>query len=624
MRKGASGWLAKGLLALLVASFAVWGIGSDMLNSSVGSNVIEVGDTTVSLGEFQRDYQRNILILSQRFKTQISPDQAKQFGLAQMTINQIASRALVDEKTRKLGLSANDAAVRDNIRQQPSFQNEVKTFDRYRFEDFLRRNGYSESEYVEIVRNDLTGQQLISTLPLAITTAPKIMLDTLYAFHGEKRTADFINIEDSSVGFAPAPTDDELTEFISKHPDQFSAPEYRKISYLVFTPENFVEDTPVSDDDLKAEYESRLSEFNIPAERAVEQMIFESEDKAKAALAKINAGSSFAEIGKAELELTPEDINLGLMAKQDLLPALQDPVFALKKDEVSNPIKTVLGWHLVKVTDIKPENTKSLDEVRDQLVRDIHLRQAGDIMYQQATKIEDEFAGGATITDAGKAIGVNVETTDWIDAAGMDKSGKPAANLPISDALLRAAFDKPKGNEPEISETDDGRYFAVVVNDIADAALKPLADVKTEATESWQADWRHQEAKKKADALLVKLNGGETLEDIAKSLDLKIQTSEPVRRGGPTNSLSQPARDGLFDLQTGAYGVNVDAAGIGTIIYRIGEIVPADPATDKAAVDQMSEQIAASVRAGILSQYESHLQREIGVSIKEDLIREYF
>ena len=207
MRKGASGWLAKGLLLLLVASFAVWGIGGDMLTSSVGSNVIEVGKTRVSLGEFQRDYQRNLNILSQRFGTQLTQEQARQFGLAQMTINQIASRALIAEKTRSMGLSADDDAIRNVIRNQPAFQNQFNQFDRLMFEQFLAQNGYSEAQYVEIVRNNITGEQLFGSLPLGIAEAPAPLTDTIYGFIGEKRSADYIDILDSSIGFAPAPTD---------------------------------------------------------------------------------------------------------------------------------------------------------------------------------------------------------------------------------------------------------------------------------------------------------------------------------------------------------------------------------------------------------------------------------
>ncbi len=142
-----------------------------MLTSSVGSNVIEVGDTSVSLGEFQRDYQRNLNMLSQRFNTQLTQEQARQFGLAQMTVNQIASRALVDEKTRTLRLSADDDAVRRMIQSQPAFRNQAGQFDRFLFEQFLSRNGYSEGEYIEIVRNDITGEQLFGTLELGVNKA---------------------------------------------------------------------------------------------------------------------------------------------------------------------------------------------------------------------------------------------------------------------------------------------------------------------------------------------------------------------------------------------------------------------------------------------------------------------
>ena len=624
MRKGASGWLAKGLLLLLVASFGIWGIGSDMLRSSVGSNVIEVGDTSVSLGEFQRDYQRNLNILSQRFNTQLTQEQARQFGLAQMTVNQIASRALVDEKTRNLGLSANEAAIREAIRNQPAFQNEVKQFDRFRFEEFLRRNGYSEAEYVKIVKNDIAGQQLITTLPLAVTSAPKVLLDTLYAYHAEKRSAKYIDIQDSTIGFAPAPTDEELNKMIAENPAPYSAPEYRKISYMLLKPENFAEDTAVSDEDLKAEYEGRLSEFNVPEQRAIEQMIFESEDAAKAALAKITAGGTFADIALEKLQLTPKDIDLGLMTKQDLLPELQGPVFDLTKGGVSQPVKTVLGWHLVKVTDIKPAATKTLAEVKDQLTKDIQLRKAYDVMYKQATKLEDEFAGGAKLDDAGKTIGLAVVATDWVDAKGLDKSGQPVAGLPADPAFLAQAFSKAKGDEPEVHELQNGGYFSVVVDDVAEATVKPLAEVKEQATKDWQANWRHEQAKKKADEALVKLNGGETLEQVATTLGVTVQTSKPVLRSGPSGDLSPAARDGLFDLEPGAYGVNVNAAGNGTLVYGIADIIPADPASDKSAVDQMAEQIAASVRAGILSEYENYLQKDIGISVKEDLIKEYF
>ncbi|MEH6524881.1 MAG: SurA N-terminal domain-containing protein [Sneathiella sp.] len=624
MRKGASGWLAKGLLLLLVASFGVWGIGGDMLSSSVGSNVIEVGDKSISIGEFQRDYQRNLNILSQRFQTQLTAEQARQFGLAQMTVNQIASRALIEEKTKSLGLSADDAAILAMIRSQQNFQNEFKQFDRFRFEQFLRQNGYSEGEYIEIVRHDIAGQQLINSMAIPAAATPRILVDTLYAYQAEKRSANYVEILDSTIEFAATPSDDDLKEFIASNPERFSAPEYRKLSYITMTPENFAEEGEISDADLTAEYDGRVSEFNVPEQRGVSQMIFENEEQAKTALTKIDGGATFQKIALSELQLTPEDIDLGLMTQQDLLPELQGPVFDLQKDGISAPVKTVLGWHLVQVTEVASQSVKTKEEVREQLKKDIHLRKAFDLMFEEATKLEDEFAGGATLAEAGKTIGVNVVTTDWIDIQGLNKQGQPVTGLPGGDAFLVEAFAKPKDSEPELSDSQSAGFYAVLVDEIYEAAVKPLADVKADATKGWQENWRNDQAKKKADDLLVKINGGATLEEIAKQEQASVKYSAPVLRSGQSSELAPSVQAGLFDLQPAAYGVGVNVTGNGYVIYGIADVIPADATADKEAAAQMATQVGSSVRASILTQYENYLRKEIGISVKEDLIREYF
>ncbi|MEX0583805.1 MAG: peptidyl-prolyl cis-trans isomerase, partial [Sneathiella sp.] len=541
-----------------------------------------------------------------------------------MTINQIASRALIDEKTRSLRLSADDEAVRRMIQSQPAFQNQSGQFDRFMFEQFLSRNGYSEGEYIEIVRNDITGDQLFGTLQLGVDEAPTVLVDTFYAFLAEKRTAEYIDIKDSSIGFAPAPTDEELETLIEETPENYSAPEYRKLSYILLTPEAVAAATDVSEEDLKAEFEARKNELDTPEQRSVQQMIFETEDAAIAARKKITAGEGFADVAMSDLQLTTSDIDLGLMAPTDLLPELQGPVFELQKDGVTEPVKTVLGWHLAKVSEIQPGETRDFAEVQEQLKKDIQLNRSQELLYEQATKLEDEFAGGAKIDEAAKTLDLNVVTTDWIDASGNDRSGTAVNDLPDATGFLTEAFARAIGDEPEMSEASGGGYYAVVVTEIESAAVKPLAEVKEQATQDWQANWRHEEARKKAEALLVELNGGKTLENVAKDLGLAVQTSRPVQRVGGAEELSPVARDGLFGLQPGAYGVNVNKAGDGTLVYGIADIIPADPASDKDAFTQMSEQITASIRTGILTEYENYLQKDIGISVKEELIQEYF
>ncbi|MEH6546482.1 MAG: hypothetical protein V7701_08650, partial [Sneathiella sp.] len=177
---------------------------------------------------------------------------------------------------------------------------------------------------------------------------------------------------------------------------------------------------------------------------------------------------------------------------------------------------------------------------------------------------------------------------------------------------------------PELSDSQSAGFYAVLVDEINEAAVKPLADVKADATKGWQENWRNDQAKKKADNLLVKINGGATLEDIAKQEQASVKSSAPVLRSGQSSELAPSVQAGLFDLQPAAYGVGANVAGNGYVIYGIAEIIPADATADKEAAAQMATQVGSSVRASILTQYENYLQKEIGISVKEDLIREYF
>ncbi|WP_169545566.1 peptidylprolyl isomerase [Sneathiella aquimaris] len=623
MRKGAGGWLAKGLLVLLVASFAVWGIGSDMLGSSVGADVIEVGDQTVTIGEFRREYQNRINTISQYVGRRITPEQAQQFGVVQSTILNLSRTLLEKERVNQLGLNVGDDIVLNEIKNGPAFKNSAGAFDRFRFQEVLRQNGYSEAEYVEILRADIKRRQLANTLASAENVAPSILIDTLHGYAAEKRSANYIELLDSTIENAPTPTEDVLAAFVKENPAAYTAPEFRKVSYITLTPEAFKEGIEVSAEEIQEEYNGRLSEFNVPEKRTILQMIFPNKELADAASFAIASGGDFADVAKKELQLTVEDIDLGEVSKTDLFEALQDAVFSLELNAVTAPVKTDLGWHLVKVSNIVEENTKTLEEVTDQLTNDIALRKAASVVFEKATALEDEFAGGASIAEAAESAGIKLNVTDWISQDGKNQAGQPVPNLPSAPAFLSTAFSKQVGDETDISEATNGTYFAVDVVEIKAAALRPLAEVKTEATEAWQARWRHTENQKRADALLEELKGGSSLEKLAGSLNKTVGTTPPTYRASPIQSLSQDAVKSLFDLSDNEYATAANAAGNGFVVFGLKEIVPADKSTSKESIAALTQQIQQSIQQDISSQYQSHLEKTIGVSVKEALIQDY-
>ncbi len=624
MRKGAGGWLAKGMLVLLVGSFAVWGIGSDMLGSSVGSNVIEVGNKTVSFGEFQREYQNRLSQFSQYVGRQLTADQARQFGVAQITIQQLQTGLLEAERSSELKLGLDDDAVLKEIKNGPTFKNEVGQFDRFRFQEILRRNGYSEGEYVEILRGELKRRQLTGSLAISESKAPIVMLNTLFAYAGEKRSADFVELLDSAIKDVPVPTDTDLTKFILENQAPFTAPEYRKAIYLALTPKDFTDQVEVTDAELKEEYEGRLSEFNVAAKRSILQMIFETEDNAKAAAAKITGGTDFATVAKDELQLTQTDIDLGEITKTDLLDELQGPVFDVALDGVTPPVKTVLGWHLVKVSKVSEATQEPLEKVEEQLSNDIALRKASEVMFEKATALQDEFAGGATVAEAGEATGVKIISTEWIDQSGNDAANKATANLPIAPEFLPELFSKATDADIDLTESSSGTYFAVAVVDVKPSAVKDLAEVREAATIAWQADWQHQENKKVADTLNEKLKGGATLASLTSNTVTDVKSTTALPRSGQSQELTSTAIEKLFALKDSEFAIGENVAKNGFILFRVKEIVPADAMAEQETIDRLNQQLKTSIQQDIMSQYIGYLEKEIGVSVKSDLIREYF
>nr|WP_169561281.1 SurA N-terminal domain-containing protein [Sneathiella chinensis] len=623
MRKGASGWLAKGLLILLVASFAVWGIGSDMLGSSVGSDVIEVGDKTVTIGEFQREYQRNVNLWSQRLQTQLSADQARQFGLPQMTIQTLQSRLLVEVRANQLNLGLGDGAVLDDIRNGPTFRNELGQFDRFMFQQVLRQNGYSENEYVEILRNELKGQQLVQSLTVPGGTAPAVLTDTIFGYQAEQRRAAYVEVLDATIHDVPAPTDEQLAAYVTENPGPFTAPEYRKAVYLSVSAADFIGQVEVTDEELQAEYDGRTSEFQTPEHRAIQQMIFETEDAAKAAQARITEGAAFDVVAQEDLQLSASDIDLGKVTKTDLLDELQAPVFALTANEVSAPIKTVLGWHLVKVTNIEPAATQSLDDVKDQLKQDIALRLGADLAYERSTALMDVFAGGASVEEAAEAVGATAVTTDWIDRTGKGIDGKATDGLPAPAQFLGELFAKSVGDETHLTEAQNGTYYAVAVTEVRDAELKELDAVREQATAAWQADWRHKQAKTIADGILEKAKQGTLLATLSSDQVSSLRTSDAIRRSGPAGGLTPDVQETLFTLKDGEFAVGENTTGTGYIVYGVDSVIAADADKDAVLADTMSQQIGQSLQQDLLSQYETYLEKEIGVSVKTNLIQEY-
>ena len=361
-RSQAAACPAKILLGVLVLSFGVWGIG-DMLRSH-GRNVTvaTVGGTAITADEFARALHRETENIRRILGDRYSPELLKSLNLSQQVLQKLINHTLMTLESQSLGLMPGDTEVVRHIRSNPSFQDSKGNFDKEGFKRWLGNNGMSEKNYIEQLRRDMASGLLMGTLTSAAPVSDAAVR-TLYDAQEEQRTVALYTIAPSLVSNISPPTGAQLQAYYDAHKNEFTAPEYRTLSYVSISPAD-AQTAAASEDELKTAYKEHIDEFRHPERRAVDQLLYSSEEKAKAAEALLKSGKSFTDIASETEILNKDALSLGKVEKGAILQNAADAVFALPEGGHTDPIQSPFGWHIFHVSAIDPPSVSSFEEVR--------------------------------------------------------------------------------------------------------------------------------------------------------------------------------------------------------------------------------------------------------------------
>ena len=265
---------------------------------------------------------------------------------------------------------------------------------------------------------------------------------------------------------------------------------------IALTPETLASSIEVSDEDVRQAYEKQIERFRKPERREVDQIPFTNAEEAKAASARIAAGTPFDTIAE-EKKLTPKDIALGLVAKGDILdPAIADAAFALAPGKISQPIAGRFVIVILRVKRVEAGSEQPLTAVAATLKNEIARERARRDVLDIHDKIEDERAGGATLAEVAKKLGLKATTIDAIDRSGRKPDGTLIDDLPGRADLLNGAFRAPKpGVETDPVELRNQGGF--VWYDVADIMASRERSFE-EARDLVEARWRDEETGEEA------------------------------------------------------------------------------------------------------------------------------
>lgn len=608
LRQSAAGTLSKILITLLVASFALWGIG-DVFGQNQNPSVAQVGgesiDATKFLLAFQQNYLRARINAAEQGKD-ITVEQARRAGLDRQVLSFLISRSVLEQNAEKMGLSVSRDRLLEFIQEDETFKGAFGQFDATVFQNTLQGSNLTEEKYLTDLEQGLTREQLL-TIFSRRPAVPRALVDKIYSAQNEKRTAEYVILKAKSATKKKA-SDEALQEFIDSHETDFSLPEKRQFQVLLLEPDKFTKEIKISAKDLQEEYKNRLTDFQTPEQRKIEQLVFTNKKEAAAAHKKIKAGTRFSSVAKKR-GLSKGDWSLGWRGKgQYISEKIELAATKLSRGKVSVPIQTDLGWVVLRVAAIKKAKTKSFASVRAVLKKSLAYEQILEVIDELHDLIEDEIASGETFKALAKKYKLQ-----FVQSKTLTRESKmPTALKSITDISARVWTSEQEG-PLESQASAQGGFYWLTITSLEPRRVQTLSEARTKAQKKWQIAQNLAALKERAQTISQQVAQGASLRKASK---LQPKRTPPLARFSNDRTLSPILLEALFRTTKG--GVFFGASKQGDIIIaRVAQITQsregasARTQTKKRLAKEMNE-LSANEALGL---YISAYQKSLGVDV---------
>ena len=628
IRDRMTGPILWGIVGVLIVPFAFFGIQSLQSGGGADPTVAEVGGVKITQSQFHGAYQRAYQDLQQRMGPDFRADELQQNQLRDNVLKSLVQDLVLQQYTRDTGYRIDDAGVREYLEAMPYFQdNGHFSADRYR--SALSGVGQSPEQFEARVRQQLPVEQLRGAVLDSAFITPREG-EAAWKLQRQQRVFSYVKFEPAKYEATVTVSDEQVKQRYEQKKDSYKAPERIKLAYVELALDQLPKAAAPSADVLKAIYEARKAGlFSTPEQRRASHILIAfgadkdaAKKKADDLYAKIKAGADFAELAKANSD-DPGSKNkggdLGLVKHGMMVPKFESALFALNKaGEVSEPVQTEFGWHLIKLDELKPAETQAFDDpaVQKQLLDLYQQQDAVTRFNDMSTKLDQmSFENPASLDPVAKALNLQVKTTDWFTRKG---GGDIAANQAVIAAAFSSELIKDDNNSKPIAL--DPQHLVVVRKAEYEAPRQlQQADVAEQIRGELKDEAAKAKAKASADALLKSLADGQTFEVATKAAGVASVSPGAVQRDN--KDLPPALVQALFKMPHPASG----KLGYGQAALDNGDIAvialsaindPASQSTDVKDMQSAGLQLR-NARAGAeFSAYRDAVEKEVKVKIK--------
>lgn len=538
LRTKLHGWPSIVILGVCVFAISFFGIESYFI-SRTETFVAKVGKHEIS----QQDFQQRMNNLRQQMMQQ----QGEQFDAAAFEkpenklriVNAMVDQRLLLDAAADMGMRVSDQQLRDSILAFPGLQQNGK-FDPGLYRAFLTGMGKTSGQFEAELRNELAVAQLPDAID-ASTVITDADIDRYLNLSMQRRDLRFFALPRPALTDAKV-DDAQIDAYYKAHQADFVNPEQVSVKYIEVTGGDLKLDAEPSEDDLKKRYEQEKQRFVLPEQRLVSHILINvpknaTPEQQKAALAKAQqiAGEAKPDNFAKLAEQSSDDLgskrtggDLGWLEKGVANAAFDEALFALQKDQISKPVLSDEGYHVLWLRDIRSGQAKPFAEVRDQLAKEAMTGERDRKFNEIAGKLTDSaYQNPGSLEPASQALGLPIKTSELFSRQG----GTGIASNP---KLVQAAFADDvlaQGNNSGLIDLGNDHAVVIHVDKHVAAAPKPLAEVRDAVRQKVLDERVAAAAKAKADDLLARLQKGEDMAAIAASVGAPLRKADEATRG---------------------------------------------------------------------------------------------
>ncbi|HET9462737.1 MAG TPA: SurA N-terminal domain-containing protein [Thiobacillus sp.] len=520
IRKHAKGWLAKVILALIIVTFALFGVDSYMSGDKGGGNIAEVGDVGISREELTREIQAQSDRMREALGPAFDPAVTETADFRRQVLDSLIERKALLQEAQKLKFLAPDAYIASVLGQIPAFQQDG-AFSQQRYEAVLRQNGRTPAQFENELRQAFMLEA--TTSPVSLAAFPSsTSLTQIARLVSQQREIAWVDLPASAVAAQIQVTPADVKQYYAANQAEFTEPEQIRAEYLVLDIANVAAGIAVSEQAVADYYAANAAQFGQPEQRRASHILLAADkdaDAATRAQAKAKAAElvqvlqktpgRFAELARTQSQdpgSAAQDGSLGSFSRGMMVKPFEEAVFSMKPNEIRGPVESDFGYHIIRLDDIEPAQTAPLAEVRAVVVDALRKQQAQKMFADLADNFNNLVYENATsLQPAATAAKLTVQQSGWMTARNLPP--------PFNHAALSAALFSPESiksrQNTEAIEVEPGILVAARVAEHRPARLRPLAEVSAAIEAKLHAAQSAQLLAKKGEATIRTLVKGD-------------------------------------------------------------------------------------------------------------------